>query len=973
MRISAISCLAACLVLGFTIDGAGQSGGPAAATSPSGSSTTVKASLTPADYGQWETLQTVGLRGGLSPDGRWLAYGINRSNRNNELRVTNIADGTTKTAAFGAQPVFSSNSLWIAYSIALSETQEEKLRKDKKPVHKKLGLMNLQTGTVATVDEIDSFAFDARGAYLVMRRYEPEKKPSGDSAAPPASESDTPAGATLIVRNLTTGADLTFGNVAEYAWQGKGRLLAIAIATEDKTGNGVQLLDPENGLLKSLDSSAAVYSGLAWRKESADLAVLRSKADDRRDGPTHSILAWTHVGESAQKQHVYDPGSDARFPPGLRIVSFRKPSWSDDGHVVFVGISKWIEAVAPIKKSISTEAVHDQSAAPGSAPPAAEEDEPAGVDIWHSADVDVMPKQKVGIKGDRERNMLSAWHLETGSFVQLGKALTEQVTLMRHQPTAYVADWTTYAMDRSIGRPAADLSLIDIKTGERTRVKERVDDRFTQVSPDGKFILFLQDDHYFTINTATRAIVDITKSAATSFVDRESDQTVRQKPPFGVAGWLAKDEAVILYDKFDLWRVAPDGSKAVRLTDGAAELIRYRYVRLNPDDEAIDASRPMYVSAFGLWGKKSGYARLRPDSSTPERLVWLDKSVQRMAKAKDAEVYAYVAESFVDSPDVYIGGADLQNPKQVTHTNPFQEQFAWGREELIEYKNDRGERLQGAVYYPADYEAGKRYPTIVYMYEKLSDGLHRYVSPDERSSYNVAAFTSLGYLVLQPDIVFRPRDPGLSVVDCVGNAVKKIVQLGLADPRKVGVVGHSWGGFDASFLATHSDMFAAAVAGAPITDLVSNYGNHHWSSGIAETDHIETGQQRMEVPLWEDLPAYIRNSAVFNAQNMKTPLLIEVGDADGTVFWHQGVELYNIARRAKKTNVILLNYAGEDHGLRKKPNQLDYHRRIVEWFGHYLKDEAAPAWITSGVSYLQREQELKAIKARKPRASGSTN
>ncbi|MEP7338377.1 MAG: prolyl oligopeptidase family serine peptidase [Acidobacteriota bacterium] len=186
----------------------------------------------------------------------------------------------------------------------------------------------------------------------------------------------------------------------------------------------------------------------------------------------------------------------------------------------------------------------------------------------------------------------------------------------------------------------------------------------------------------------------------------------------------------------------------------------------------------------------------------------------------------------------------------------------------------------------------------------------------------------------------------------------------IVDARKVGVVGYSWGGFDTTYLATHSDVFAAALAGAPITDLISNYGNHHWSSGIAETDHIETGQQRMEVPLWEDLQAYVRNSAVFNVQNMKTPLMIEVGDSDGTVFWHQGVELYNIARRAKK-DVVLLVYAGEDHGLRKKPNQIDYHRRILEWFGHYLKDESASPWITGGVSFLDREQELKQLKTQK--------
>jgi dipeptidyl aminopeptidase/acylaminoacyl peptidase len=189
-----------------------------------------------------------------------------------------------------------------------------------------------------------------------------------------------------------------------------------------------------------------------------------------------------------------------------------------------------------------------------------------------------------------------------------------------------------------------------------------------------------------------------------------------------------------------------------------------------------------------------------------------------------------------------------------------------------------------------------------------------------------------------------------------------VIAMGVVDPKKVGIMGHSWGGFDTTFLATHSDLFAAGVAGAPITDLVSNYGNHHWSSGIAETDHIETGQQRMQVPLYEDLDAYIRNSAVFNVKNMTTALLIEVGDSDGTVFYHQGVELYNIARRAGK-DVVLLVYAGEDHGLRKKQDQMDYQRRIFAWFGHYLKDEPAPPWMANGESYLDREREVKELKA----------
>jgi dipeptidyl aminopeptidase/acylaminoacyl peptidase len=207
--------------------------------------------------------------------------------------------------------------------------------------------------------------------------------------------------------------------------------------------------------------------------------------------------------------------------------------------------------------------------------------------------------------------------------------------------------------------------------------------------------------------------------------------------------------------------------------------------------------------------------------------------------------------------------------------------------------------LQGALFYPAGYDPGRRYPMVVYMYEKLSDGVHAFSLPSERSVYNAAAFTTRGYFYFMPDIVFRPREPGVSVVESVLPAVQRVVDSGLVDPARVGVVGHSWGGFDSVYLATHTTAFAAAVAGAPITNLVSNYGNHHWSSGIAETDHIETGQQRMQVPIYEDLDAYIRNSAVFKAHSMTTPLLVMFGENDGTVHWHQGVELYNTWRGAR--------------------------------------------------------------------------
>jgi len=912
-----------------------------------------KKPATPTDFGRFETLARGGAYGGLSPDGRWLAYGINRSDRNNELRILKLADGTSKAAAFGAQPVFSSDSKWLAYAIGLSEADQEKLRADKKSVHNKLGLVNLGTGETEVVDDIESFSFSRDGAFLAMDHYAPassEASPGRDAGGRGGAASDASEekpGTLVVVRNLATGKDVAFGNVSEFAWQDadRGHLLALAISAEGKAGNGVQLFDAATGILRVLDSSASVYSRLGWRKNAPDLAVLRTKTDNGHEGPTHIVLAWTGIGGN-ERQRVYDPTSDKGFPAGLRTVPFRPLSWSDDGRTLFFGLAQWEGKPKPPAKSEP-------------ATPKAPAEKPSTVEVWHWKDVLVMPYQKNNTAELQKRNMLAAWHLDTGVFVQLGQdAANEQVIPVKRAPLAYVAEWSKYAMNRTIGRPAADLYLQDLKTGARTKILDGIDDDYVQAGPAGKYLLLLKDDHFWTVNSATRALVNITKGVPTSFIDMESDDTAPHKPPFGVVGWTKGDKAVILYDKYDVWQVATDGSGARRMTDGAAEKVRHRLVQLDPEAEWYDFSKPVYVGLFGELTKRSGYARISPGGA-PARLVWLDKAVGSLAKAKGAETFVYSVQDYDDSPDLFVGGPELSGAKQVTATNPFQADFAWGRSELFDYRTDKGRSLQGALYYPAGYEPGKKYPMIVYIYELLSQNVHRYVAPSDREYYNTSVFTSLGYFVLQPDIVFRPRQPGLSVAECVTGGVKRVIEMGLVDPARVGVVGHSMGGFDASFLATHMDgVFAAAVAGAPITDLVSYYGDHHWGQGIAETDHIETGQERMAVPLYEDFQAYVDNSAVFRAHAMTVPLLLEAGDADGIVGWHQSVELYNIARRAGR-NVVMVAYMGEDHGLRQKKNQIDYQHRILAWFGHYLKGEPAEPWIAEGQSYLERQAELK--------------
>jgi dienelactone hydrolase len=915
-----------------------------------------KAPATFADYGKWETLAPAGARGGFSPDGRFVAYAINRTNRDNELVILNLADGTKKVAPFGAQPVFSSDSAFVAYSIGQSEAEQEKLRSEQKPVQNKMGLLKLATGETTTIDSVESFAFSPDGASLAFRPYGADAG-GGGGAAPAAGGGrggarggDTPAAADdrprtpLVVRNLASAREMLFGNVSQFAWQDieGGHLLAFTVSAAGKTGNGVQLFDPATGVLRVLDSSAAIYSGLVWRKDAADLAVFRAKTDDKKDGPTNAVLAWSDLGK-AERLRTYDPAADKAFPAGMRTVSTRRLSWSDDGRTLFLGIAKWDDKI--------------ESAGRGGR--GAGGDPPSTVEVWHAKDVIVMPKQKIDAPSDRRRSLLAAWHLESGALVPLGKDLAnEQVTPIRRTALGYVAEWSKYGMNRSIGRPAADLSLVDLATGTRTPLRANINDRFVSAGPSGKYLLFIEGDQYWTINLATRAIVNITRAVPTSFIDKESDQTSPQKPPFGVAGWTKDDSAVLLNDKYDVWAVASDGAKADRLTSGAAEQVRHRLVRLDPDEEWIDLAKPVYLSLFGEWTKMSGYA-LRDGAGTVTRLVWLDKSVGALAKARRADVFGYITQDYDDSPDLLVGGAVLKGARQVTATNAFQADYAWGRSELLDYKTPTGRRLQASLHYPAGYETGRKYPMIVYNYELLSQNVHRYVAPSDREYYNISVFTSHGYFVLQPDIVFTARKPGPSVIECVTAGVAKVIQMGLVDPKRVGVVGHSMGGYNTSILATRTTgVFAAAVAGAAMTDLVSYYGDHHWSSGIAETDHIETGQERMVAALYEDLQAYIDSSAVFAAHTMTVPLLLEAGDSDGTVAWHQAIELYNVARRARK-NVVMAAYIGEDHGLRQKSNQKDYQRRILAWFGHYLKGEPAERWITDGQSFLERQAEIR--------------
>lgn len=919
-----------------------------------------KPTLTEDDYGKWERLGAATI----SPAGEWLAVQISRVNDEDELRIHRTDSDSVVAVPYGARPAFSDDGRWVAYSIGVSEDEREAAREADRPVRDKLGLLDLETGEQTTRDEVQSFSFSPDGRFLALRRYKPEEKES--------------EGVDVIVRDLTDGTEMLFGNVSEMAWQDEGTLLALATDADDQVGNGVTLYDPVTGRIRSLDTEEAVYRELTWRDESDDLVVLRTRVDEAFEDTAHVVLAWKGLEGQRPTKLALDPDDHAAFPATMRVVEHRSPGWSEDGATIFVGIQERRPkpedpCAEPADDEVEGEGGDpSESEAGGEQQEAADGDEAAdceeddedapGVEIWHTLDVDPVPQQRVREDRLRQENYLAAWRPESGAFVQLADELTESATVVGGGVHVVGSDETPYDEHAMFRQQFEDLYAIDPETGAKTLVEDRITG-LGGVSPEGRYVLWFEGEDWFAHDLETGRTQNLTADVPSTFVNLDVTPTREQMPSFGTGGWLEDDQAVLLYDEWDVWEVRPGGSGARKLTDGATEQIRYRVVPMDLDDEddGFGSDEPLYYSVYGEWTKKAGYARAERGES-PETLVWDDKSFggffARLQKADDADVFVFRQEAYDDSPDYFVAGPDLSDARQVTRTNPFQDDYAWGRTELIEYENEWGRRLQGVLTYPASYEPGRDYPMIVYHYEMLSQGMHSYQVPDPTQYYNQQIWAQNGYFVLRPDIVYRDRRPGQSNVETIRPAVAAAVAHEPdVDEERMGLIGHSWGGYQTTYFVTQDDLFAAAVAGAPLTNLMSMYLSFYWNSGSTDARIFEISQGRMQVPWWEDYASYEANSPVHHIQDMETPLLMMFGTNDGAVEYNQGVEFYNAARRLGK-QMVMLSYDGENHGLAREPNQLDYQRRIMEWFGHYLKGEPAPDWIRSGVSYVEQQDRL---------------
>jgi dipeptidyl aminopeptidase/acylaminoacyl peptidase len=917
----------------------------------------------------------------LSPDGQWFAWRLSPLEGDSEVFVRAVTSDRQMSYAVGeggGAMTFSEDSAWLAISVAPTREQARANTRARRPNQNAVTLVNLASGEQTSIPKIRRFEFNGEmSTWIALDRYGPDNAAGagagaagggrgggrGGGAAPDANapRSTRPRGTDLLLRELATGAELGIGNVAEFGFNKSGKHLALVIDAADQAGNGLQIRDMATGAITPLETGKAFYERLGWTTEGDALSVLRGIDDRQYRERLYAVVGFTGFGTGAPAKVVYDPADDASFPKDMAVSGNRSPTWTDERDALIFGIAELTKAPPSSGRG--------RAGGGAGAAADAEDDEPAGrgrgndserpdLVIWHYRDPRLQTQQEVQEAADRRANYVTAYRVGDRKLVRLADDEVPDLAISGRGRWAIGSSDVAYELQGNLdGRRFRDVYAVDTHTGERKLIRKQL--RWgNSASPDGSRYLFYENRHFHVFDAATGAVRNVTEGVPASFVNVEDDHNVVD-PPTNAVGWSSDGRHVLISDRWDVWKIpAAAGEKAVNLTvNGRKDQIRYTRVRIDPEERGIDLSERQYFSATAEWTKRDGYGVLEPGAAGVKMLLWEDASIARLEKADKADVWIYSSETPTSAPAIYATDASLAAGRRIVDTSSEAEAFRWSSgARLIEFENAKGERLQASLYLPAGYEEGRQYPTIVYIYERLTQGHYQYGRPTA-NGFNRQAYTSNGYAVLQPDIKYYVNDPGMSAVWALVPAVKAAVATGVVDPRRVGLHGHSWGGYQTAHTITQTDIFAAAIAGAPLTNMISMYSIIYKNSGGTNGAIFESSQGRFTGGPWEEWEAYTRNSPVAHAMNVKTPLMILHNDLDGAVDFTQGVEYFNTLRRLQKP-VVMLEYPGENHGLRRPANQQDYTIRMREFFDHHLKDADAPDWLEYGVPRLDMEKHI---------------
>ncbi|HEX9512830.1 MAG TPA: prolyl oligopeptidase family serine peptidase [Puia sp.] len=788
-----------------------------------------------------------------------------------------------------------------------------------------LGIVTLGGSSVEYIPHVSSFKLPRKGSgeWLAYQLNSPEKE--------------------LVVRNLVTSKEKPFTAVKNYLFSDDGSvlLLQVDVKKDSTVTQALQWVSLAAGNMTTIWST-----GLGGQDKKADNFVfdksdtqLAFTVEDKiNNQPENSFwYCKAGTGKALLLADDHSPGIDT----GLRLD--RISGFSKDGNRLFFTLKE-----------------KDYSKAKPDA---------VQVDVWSYTDAKLQSQQ---LNELAPKSYEAVIHIQDHRIIRL-KQEDETLSLLPSvddntddwgliiNSKGYLFEWNWNPACRQ------SVYLISTKDGERKRIKELEDhNHLGNMSPEGKYVIYYdpKQKSFFSYEIASGITRNITQGIAVTWKGYNwDDEPSSSNYARGVAGWMKGDAAVLIYDRNDIWQVDLAGEKPpVNLTNGYGR--RHNIVfdlglaDYSRNRKAIANNEKLILSAFNRANKDNGfYSKVQGKTGDPELLTMgpylyditgnpyiPDGSNFPPVKAMNAETYIVRRMSATEAPN-YFSTTDFKTFIRLSDLHP-ETAYNWLRSELVTWKTLDGSASQGVLYKPENFNPKKKYPVIFYYYDIRSDGLNAYLKPEASDcDLNIPSFVSNGYLVFTPDIHFKIGETGESVVNSVVSAANYLSKMPWVDARKMGIQGCSLGGYETYYLVTHTNLFAAACSASGLSDFVSGYGS--LSEGYSLQFMYENFQNRIGATLWQRPDLYIKNSPVFKADKVTTPLLMMHTKNDGICPFANVIELFTALRRLGK-KAWMLQYDDGNHGVWGK-SATDFSIRLAQFFDHYLKGAPAPKWMVQGI------------------------
>ncbi len=963
----------------------------------------------PLDHSVYDSWQHIGERL-ISNDGKWVVYTIDPQEGDNELVIQSSDAKYKRAVPRGYTALITEDSRFVVFKIKplYKDTREAKIKKKKADDMPKdsIAIIELGKEEIWKAAKTKSYKTPQKSfgwvAYQVEKTPESPAKPKmpdtnnktkvadslkhiidslqsiiqaiperkkrtrdgeeeddieatdadGDDPAGPAAD----AGSDLVVRKLATGEEKIFANVLEYYFSKTGDKLLIEQAKNPKDSLSkatVLLYDLKESKSTVLSKGGNDFKNFAMTDDGSQLAYLAER--DARPKELQKFYRIWYYKEGMDSASLLADKNTVDMHLGMGISEFGNLNFSKNGKRLFFG-------TAPVQPPKDTSII--------------EMDKPK-VDIWHYNDdylqtVQLLPAR---LRATQQENFLAVYDLEKKTITQLGsKEIPQVIQTNEGDGNRFigVTDFGKRIESQWVGATLKDIYAIDVNTGEKELVKENL---MGQVYPSstGKYIMWYdrKAKHYFAWDGTTTK--NITAKIKLPLYVEDWD-TPSEPGNYGVMGWYERDSLLFIYDKYDIWQIKlNDSHDTLRVTKGRSNKDVYRYLKLDQDEKSINLSKLKWLKMVNESDKREGLVQIGVSSRGRYAILEYTRekcNYSSLIKDKNGDVLVVTKETFTQSPNLYSSysivesshgkidsESQYQFSRQLSAINPQQNNYNWGTAELFNWKAYNGKEATGIVYKPEDFDPKKKYPMIVYFYEKLSDNLYDYKEPAPiRSAINVPFFVSRGYVIFMPDITYKTGYPGKSAYDYIVSGARALVKKGFVDSTNMALQGHSWGGYQAAQVATMTKLFKAIWAGAPVANMTSAYGGIRWESGVARQFQYEKTQSRIGGTLWEKLPLYLENSPLFHLNKVTAPMVIMANDADGAVPWYQGIELFTGLRRlGKKT--WMFNYNGQGHGLTQRQDMKDYQIRMQQFFDWILKGDKPAKWITEGVPAVNKGKD----------------